>query len=148
MEAGDPFADFAYVLAVSSVLFFALRNVFDSVFTENEALGLDSTFRPPDLTASKLSIPFLQSNDPDPVAKAEQLRERMQIAIEEQDMVGAYNIERELKQLMAESGIRFEADIGAPMAAEWGPPDVKDETSDYKDTTEDRFGPSSQRSEK
>eukprot|EP00966_Prymnesium_polylepis_P018328 422077-Prymnesium_polylepis.2 len=46
----------------------------------------------------------------DPIEQAEGLRVQMQAAIEAQDMVAAYRIEKEIKQLMMETGIRFEAD--------------------------------------
>mmetsp|Transcript_1473 Transcript_1473/g.3152 ORF Transcript_1473/g.3152 Transcript_1473/m.3152 type:complete len:148 (-) Transcript_1473:228-671(-) len=99
MGEGNALLDALYALGCIGALSFAFRNVFDSIFFENEG------FRPP--------MPVLKnplSPAVDPVEEAEALRAKMQAAIDAQDMEAAYRTEKELKQLMMEYGIRFEAE--------------------------------------
>lgn len=98
-EAGNLALDLLYGAGCVGALTFAFKNVFDSIFFENDG------FRPPMLVPKN---PFAE--EVDPIVQAESLRQQMQAAIEAQDMAAAYKIEKEIKQLMMETGIRFEAD--------------------------------------
>ena len=99
MSEGNLALDLLYGAGCIAALNFAFKNVFDSIFFENDG------FTPP---MPVLKNPF--SPEVDPIVQAEGLRQQMQAAIAAQDMVEAYRVEKELKQLMMESGIRFEAD--------------------------------------
>ena len=92
-------SDLLYGVGCIGALTFAFKNVFDSIFFENEG------FRPP---MPVLKNPFAPKVDP--IEQAENLRLQMQAAIEAQDMEAAFRIEKEIKQLMMETGIRYESD--------------------------------------
>jgi len=89
--------DLLYIGGVVAVLGFGGRQVFDSAFAENT-----NEYRPP--------LPFFggrSTSAADPAEMAESLRQRLQEAAEAGDLETAFRLEKELKQLLAESGVRY-----------------------------------------
>ena len=88
---------------VAGILAFAVRNVFDSVFIENDG------FKPPVPTKLLDNVnPF--GGGADPIVEAERIRGELQAAIEAQDMARAFQLNKELKQYMMEAGLKYELD--------------------------------------
>ena len=101
--------DLFYIVGVFAVAAFGGRAVFDSSFPENDE------FVPPKPTLPGLpgplqNIPFFGGNAADPASEAEDLRQRLLIAAEAGDLREAYQLEKQLKNLMAESGMRLVVD--------------------------------------
>ena len=85
-------SDLLYIGGVVAVAAFGGRQVFDSVFAENEE------YRPP----LPGNLPFLGDGArEDPAARAEALRQRLQTAAQAGDIETAYRTEKELKQVGA-----------------------------------------------
>lgn len=107
-------SDLIYVVGVVGVLVLGGLQVFDSTFAENS-----ETFVPPmPGSASGLrGLPvvggFLSSmlGAPDnPEEACEALRQRLQEAAEAGDLDTAFKLEKELKQLLADTGVRYLVD--------------------------------------
>ena len=100
--------DLIYILGVLAVGAFAARNFFDSIFPENDE------YVPPMPALSKIPIIGALFEDPaggmDPAEKAEELRQKIAAAAAAGDIETAYYTEKELKQLLAETGVRYMAD--------------------------------------
>lgn len=100
--------DVFYILGVAGVAAFGLRQVFDSAFPENDE------FVPP----SPISLPGPLKDLPiigtraiaNPADEAERLRQELLAAAEAGDLKTAYRLEKELKNLMAETGMRLVVD--------------------------------------
>ena len=100
---GNGIVDAFYSLMVAGILAFAVRNVFDSVFIENDG------FKPPVPTKLLDNVnPF--GGAADPIVEAERIRGELQAAIEAQDMARAFQLNKELKQYMMEAGLKYELD--------------------------------------
>ena len=100
---GNGIVDAFYSLMVAGILAFAVRNVFDSVFIENDG------FKPPVPTKLLDNVnPF--GGGADPIVEAERIRGELQAAIEAQDMARAFQLNKELKQYMMEAGLKYELD--------------------------------------
>jgi hypothetical protein len=102
---GPQVNDIFYIGGVLVVLGFGGRQVFDSVFAEST-----DEYQPPILTPSKLlsNLPFIGSGaNENPEEDAEDLRQRMMAAANAGDLETAYRLEKEMKNLLAESGVRF-----------------------------------------
>ena len=103
--------DLLYILGVVGVAAFGVRQVFDSAFPENS-----DEYVPP-MVGSGLpnplkNVPFVGGGQEpaDPAEQAEQLRVRLLAAAEAGDLRTAYNLEKELKNLMASTGMRLVVD--------------------------------------
>ena len=96
--------DIFYVLGVGLVAAFGVRQVFDSAFPENT-----NEYRPPLATSLPGPLRNLLGDAAmsNPEAKAEQIRQELYAAAQAGDLETAYAKEKELKNLMAETGIRF-----------------------------------------
>ena len=104
--------DLLYSFGVLAVIFAGGRQVFDSTFAEN------SEYVPPmpgSLPGPLGKLPFLggQEAPEDPEAACEDLRVRLQEAAQAGDIETAFRLEKELKQLLAETGIRYIVDEGS-----------------------------------
>ena len=100
-------SDIFYIAGVIGVFAFGARQVFDSAFPENEE------YVPPmagTLPGPLKNLPFIGGESADPAEKAERLRQQLQAAAQAGDLKTAYKLEKELKNVMAESGIRFIVD--------------------------------------
>ena len=101
--------DALYIIGVISVFAFAVKNVFDSAFPENT-----NEFVPPMVGAPTLPGPLKDliggGAGADPAEEAERLRLQLQAAAEAGDLKTAFQLEKDLKNLMAESGMRFIVD--------------------------------------
>lgn len=100
--------DIFYIAGVLGVAAFGARQVFDSAFPENT-----DEYVPPlagSLPGPLASIFGGKDASIPPAERAEKLRARLQAAAEEGDIEVAYRLEKELKNLMAETGIRFVVD--------------------------------------
>ena len=106
---GPQFVDIFYVGGVFAVAAFGGRQDFDSAFAENT-----DEFRPPmpgQLPGPLRNLPFIGGGERgDPEEEAEMLRQKVQEAAEAGDMETAFRTEKELKQLLAETGVRYMAD--------------------------------------
>ena len=102
--------DILFGLVFVSVLAFTARNIFDTTFAENE-----NEFVPPNPMNAFSKLPFIgdafgtQEYD-DPEAAAEDLRQRLKVAIETRDIEATYRLEKELKQLLNTTGVRYMID--------------------------------------
>jgi hypothetical protein len=105
--AGPQLGDFVYIGAVLAIGVFGAMQVFASSFPED-----DNEFAPPMLSKLPSMLNPFGSDSPKrpPEEVAEELRERIQEAAAAGDIEAAFYLEKELKQLMAESGVRFQAD--------------------------------------
>ena len=103
---GPQFTDLFYIGGVLVVLGFGGRQVFDSVFAEST-----NEYQPPMLTPTNLlsKLPFIGNDEANqnPEQVAEDLRQRMMAAANAGDLETAYRLEKEMKNLLAESGVRF-----------------------------------------
>ena len=99
--------DIFYIAGVVVVLGFGAKIVFDSAFPENT-----DEYVPPmpgSLPGPLKNLPFIGDGGKDP-AQAEALRQKLLAAAEAGDLETAYRTEKELKNLMAESGMRLVVD--------------------------------------
>lgn len=96
--------DLLYILGVGGVAAFAVRSVFDSAFPENT-----NEYVPP-TTGTLRGLPFIGGDQADPAEEAERLRQQLLAAAEAGDLKTAYEKEKELKNLMAETGMRLIVD--------------------------------------
>jgi hypothetical protein len=100
---GPQLVDAFYITGVLAVAAFGLRQVFDSTFAENT-----DEFSPPMPGAT---FPFMgDEKRADPEEAAEALRQRLQAAAEAGDLETAFRLEKELVQLLAETGVRYMVD--------------------------------------
>lgn len=102
---GPQFVDLFYIGGVVAVAAFGGRQVFDSVFAENT-----NEYQPPLPSPSSLlsKLPFVGGgSDENPEEVAEDLRQRMMAAANAGDLETAYRLEKEMKNVLAESGVRF-----------------------------------------
>ena len=100
--------DVLYILGVGSVAAFAVRSVFDSAFPENT-----NEYVPPTTGTLRGPLDALLGGDAanaDPAEQAEKLRQQLLAAAEAGDLKTAYQKEKELKNLMAETGMRLIVD--------------------------------------
>ena len=108
---GPQLSDLFYIVGVIAVIAFGARQVFDSIFPENDE------YVPPMPTLSSLPVIGGLFDDPtggmDPAEKAEELRAIITRAAAEGDIETAYRTEKQLKQLLAETGVRFMVDDDA-----------------------------------
>ena len=99
--------DIFYIAGVIGVAAFGVRQVFDSAFPENT-----NEYVPP--TPGKLpgidNLPFFGGSGLSPADEAEQLRQQLLAAAEAGDLKEAYQLEKKLKNLMAETGMRLVVD--------------------------------------
>lgn len=101
--------DLLYVLGVLGVLGFGGLQVFRSFFPENFSSD-EYLERSPTSGVRLPSIPFLGDGAPaqsSPEEAAEELRVRLQEAAQAGDLATAYRLEKELIQLLSESGVRY-----------------------------------------
>ena len=97
---GPQFEDIFYIGGVFLALAFGGRQVFDSVFAEDT-----NEYKPPMPTIfGKVDA------QQDSAAAAEDLRQRLMVAAEAGDLETAFRLEKELKNLLAESGVRYIVD--------------------------------------
>ncbi len=104
-SSGTQFVDIFYIIGVVGVAAFGFRAVFDSVFAENT-----EEWVPP--IPGKVDMPFGLggSGNQDPTIEAERLRQKLQAAIEAQDLETAFKTEKALLQFMGENGLFYDPD--------------------------------------
>ena len=103
--------DLLYIIGVVSVAAFAVKNVFDSAFPENTNEFVPPMVGAPTLPGPLKDLPFVGGGTrADPAEEAERLRLQLQAAAEAGDLKRAFELEKDLKNLMAESGMRFIVD--------------------------------------
>lgn len=81
------------------VLAFGARQVFDSIFAENDE------YKPPNVFGFGGGIA-------NPEEQAEKLRQRLQAAAQAGDLGEARRLEKELIQLLSDTGVRYMVDDG------------------------------------
>ena len=95
---------FFLFVGVFAVLALGGSQIFSSAFPE--AIAPKDEFRPPMPTPK---VPFFSGppGGQSPEVAAEELRQRLQAAAADGDLKTAYRLEKELIQLLAESGVRY-----------------------------------------
>jgi hypothetical protein len=97
--------DFFYILGVGAVAAFGIRQFYDSWFPEN------NEYVPPIPGAMPGPLKnILGGSDADPAVEAERLRQELLAAAEAGDLKTAYRLEKELKNYLAETGMRLVVD--------------------------------------
>ena len=103
--------DLIYVVGVLGVLLLGGLQIFDSTFAENTQSfvppmpGSASGLRGLPVIGPALSRVFGAPDDPE--AACEALRQRLQAAAEAGDLETAFRLEKELKQMLADTGVRY-----------------------------------------
>ena len=103
--------DLIYVVGVLGVLMLGGLQIFDSTFAENTQSfvppmpGSASGLRGLPVIGPALSRVFGAPDDPE--AACEALRQRLQAAAEAGDLETAFRLEKELKQMLADTGVRY-----------------------------------------